>query len=218
MSTHPSYLALDSYALGAADAADAAHLESCPRCKSHLARLEPSPVPEWVRSLETNRRRRWLPWLRWPHLAALCAALIAGAFVLPRALKRPEHAMKGGPSVAIYVKHGAALSLWDGRALLSPGDGLQLKVAPAGFSRVTVASVGASDPVEMYAGPIDAQRETTLPRSWTLDADPAPDVLLIVFSRAPLSLDDLRTARDALPRSAQLWSTRLELVKHTERR
>jgi hypothetical protein len=169
-----------------------------------------------MRALAQQRRWWWPSWIRLPQLAAVCAVVALGAIVLPRVFRGEGLAVKGSPSVAVYVKHGAAVSLWDGRALLSPGDGLQLKVAPAGFSRVTVASVGAARIFELYAGEIDPRSETTLPRSWTLDAEPGPEVMLIVFSRAPLSLADLRTARDDLPRTRQLWSTRVELFKRTE--
>ncbi len=216
MNGHPSYLALDSHALGASDDEIAAHVRSCPRCTSHLSQLQPSPVPESVLRLEGSRRLWWPSWLRLRHLAALCAVVALAAVVLPGVLRREGFAVKGSPSVAVYVKHGAAVSLWDGRARLSPGDGLQLKVAPAGFSRVTVASVAAAKIVELYAGEIDPRGETTLPRSWTVDAEPGPEVMLIVFSRAPLSLADLRTARDDLPRTRQLWSARVELFKRTE--
>ena len=110
-----------------------------------------------------------------------------------------------------------ALWLWDGRSPLSPGDGLQLKVAPAGFSYVTVASVGAAGVVELYAGRVDKAGETMLPQSWTLDDNPAPEVVLIVFSRAALSSPELRRVRDDLPRTARLWSTRMEFWKREVR-
>lgn len=216
MNGHPSYLALDSLALGASDAATAAHVSSCGRCSTYLAELQPSPMPERVRQLEQERRPGWLSGIRLPHLAAVCAAAVLAAIVLPGVFRHQDLAAKGSPSVAVYVKHGASVSLWDGRAPVSPGDGLQLKVAPAGFSRVTVASVAAAKVVELIASEINPRGETTLPRSWTLDAEPGPEVLLIVFSRAPLSPADLRAARDDLPRTRRLWSTRVELFKRME--
>lgn len=216
MNGHPSYLSLDGFALGASDATTEAHVRSCARCATYLSQLQPSPMPECVRRLEQDRRSRWPSWFRLPHLAAVGAAAALAAIVLPGVFRHEDLAAKGSPSVAVYVKHGATVSLWDGRALLSPGDGLQLKVAPDGFSRVTVASVAAARVVELFASEIDPRGETTLPRSWTLDAEPGPEVVLVLFSRTPLSPADLRAARDDLPRTRRLWSTRVELFKRME--
>jgi hypothetical protein len=210
MTEHPSFLQLDRFVLGVAGSGTAAHVQGCELCRAHLGRCELlAPAPAALR----ERAARWRPALRTGWLFTLPAMLALGLFIAFRPPLRDEVTAKNAPSVAVYVKHGAAVSLWDGRAPLSPGDGLRLKVAPAGFSRVTVASVGLSAIVELYAGEVDARGETLLPESWTVDADPRPEIVLVVFSRAPLSPADLRAARDDLPRSKRLWSTRMELWK-----
>lgn len=214
MTGHPSFLQLDRLALGLDGAETSIHVKACDECRAHLGRCEmPAPIPaatreRAMRSARVIHLRRWL--LGIPAVLALTAFVGMGVRRVP---DRETITAKGSPSVAVYVKHGAAVSLWDGRAPLSPGDGLQLKVAPAGFPRVTVASVAASSIVELYAGEIDARGETMLPQSWTLDSDPGPEVMLIVFSRATLSSFELRKVRDDVPRTTQLWSTRIEFWK-----
>jgi hypothetical protein len=214
MTGHPSFLQLDRLVLGIDDPGTAAHLKACDECRAHVGRCEmPAPVPAATREL-AMRSVRLIQLRRW--LLGLPAAVVVAAFLalgVHRIPGRDATSSKGSPSVAVYVKHGAAVSLWDGRAPLFPGDGLQLKVAPAGFSRVTVASVAAASIDELYAGEVEARGETTLPRSWTLDADPGPEVMLIVFSRVPLSSSELRMVRDDLPRTRRLWSTRVEFWK-----
>ena len=83
---------------------------------------------------------------------------------------------------------------------------LQLKAISKRFGAVQALS---EVDFELYAGEVSARGETTLPRSWTVDANPGPEVMLIVFSRAPLSPSEMRTARDHLPRTARLWATRV---------
>ena len=209
MNGHPSFLQLDRIVLGIADPESASHLRACEECRAHVGRSGmPVPIPAGtreraMRSVRLTRLRRWLL-----GVLAVAAVVIVGLIFRPEAITA-----KGNPSVAVYVKHGTRVSLWDGQARLSPGDGLQLKVAAAGFTRVTVASVAPASIVELYAGEVSARGETTLPRSWTVDANPGPEVMLIVFSRAPLSPSEIRTARDDLPRTARLWATRVELWK-----
>jgi hypothetical protein len=124
-----------------------------------------------------------------------------------------ELGAKGAPSVAIYVKRGEVVSLWDGRAAFAPGDALRLKISPQGFDRVAVASLQGDNVTELYAGLVSARGESVLPPSWTLDAAPGPDALLLVFSHAPLSEDGLRQVAERLPRTKEIWATRLTLTR-----
>jgi hypothetical protein len=218
MSAHPSYLELDLAVLGAADAATAAHVETCERCRAHLGRAQqPLPLPEWARALGQERRSRWPSWVRAPKLVGLFALAATAAFLViarPRPAGREELGAKGSPSVAVYVKRGAGVSLWDGRAQLSPGDSVQLKVAPEEFRRIAVASLEAGALTELYAGPLAVRQTSLLPQSWTLDARPGREVLLLVFSQAPLSSAELQAALVQLPRTRERWATLLELPKN----
>jgi hypothetical protein len=194
--SHPSFLQLDRFALGLPEP----HIADCAECRAHVERCRAAvqvPAPP-----------KAYPW-RW-LLALPVAALLAVVIVRQNG---DSIAAKGAPSVAVYVKHAAAVSLWDGQARVAAGDALQLKVAPSGFPRVTVASVEPAGMVELFAGQISPRGETTLPRSWTIDGAPGPEVLLVIFSRAPLSSPDLRAARDDLPRTRQMWATRMEFWK-----
>jgi len=214
MSDHPSFLQLDRHALGVGVAATADHVKGCAQCQAHLEKCEqPLSVPAWARDLSRPRRFRWLGA---PQLAAFgaCAAAVAIAVALwPRPHAEGEIGVKGNPSVAVYMKRGEHVSLWDGRTPLRAGDSVQLKVAPEGFGRVAVASIEGGAAKELYAGPVASRDATLLPQSWTLDAAPGPEALLIVFSNAPLSADQLRSALARLPRTPELWTTRLTLTK-----
>jgi hypothetical protein len=216
MNPHPSFLALDMHALGASDSATAAHVQSCARCQAHCSRLQPPPFPEWARQLD-QQKRSFRSWSRVWQLAALCAAAVVVAAILPKSLRRPEPGVKGSPSVAVYMKRGAAVRLWDGEEPVLPGDRLQFKVAPAGFSRVTVVSLEADKTVELYAGEVAALGETMLPRSWTIDGESGPELILIVFSSSPLSPDQVQSAVNDLPHTERIWSMRLRLVKKAGR-
>jgi RNA polymerase sigma-70 factor (ECF subfamily) len=93
------------------------------------------------------------------------------------------------------------------------GDALRLKISPHGFGRVAVASLEGDTITELYAAPVNARGESVLPPSWTLDSASGPEVLLLVFSQTPLSEEGLRRAAAGLPRTSEVWATRLSLTK-----
>ena len=213
MSGHPSFLQLDRHALGAGDGTTARHLEACAECRAHLGRLgQPVSPPEWVRALEDQPRSRWL---RWPQLAALgalaCAAVVFA--MLPGRRDPEDLGRKGSPSVAVYVKRGERVSLWDGSAPFRAGDGLQLRVMPSGFPHATVASVEGASLRRLYSASVPPEGTTLLPLSFTLDAAPGPEVLLLVFSAGEPSDHELKNALVELPRGRRQWATRLTLAK-----
>jgi hypothetical protein len=115
------------------------------------------------------------------------------------------------PSITVYIKRDGVVSLWDGQAPVQPGDALQLKVAAGGYSRVTVAALQDGTLTELYAG--SAAGEGLLPRSWTVDEAPDPEVLLVAFSRSPLTKAGQEAALAKLPRTGEIWATRLQLAK-----
>jgi hypothetical protein len=216
VTAHPSMLRLDAFSLGADDAVAAAHLRECARCAAHVTRVQQTlPIPNWVRELGTSPRRRHGKWswlYRWS--IAFVLALTVGAVLLRAKPWKPDQSdrgMKGTPSVAVYVKRDGAVSLWDGRAPLQPGDAVQLKVAPRGYSRVAVSALQDGALTPLYEGP--ATGEALLPRSFTVDDAPGPEVLLIAFSRSPLTPAGQEAALAKLPRTEEVWATRLQFVK-----
>jgi len=216
MSEHPSMLQLDELSLGVGEASVAAHVQACARCAAHVGRVQQElPVPAWVRELggppDRARDSSWL--FRSSVVAALAMLVVAGVLVRSRYWgdERSDRGVKGMPSVAVYIKRDGVVSLWNGQAPVQPGDALQLKVAPEGFSRVTVAALQDGTLTELYAG--SAAGEGLLPRSWTVDDAPDPEVLLVAFSRSPLSKEGQEAALATLPRTREVWATRLQLVK-----
>ncbi len=212
MNGHPSFLQLDRLALGSADPQVAAHVESCETCRAQLSRVQQAPpVPAWVGDLGSAKSSRRTWWAG--SVGALAAIGLVLMIASPRRGPDGDPGAKGAPSVAVYVKRGDVVSLWDGRAPFAPGDALRLKISPQGFGRVAVASLQGDTITELYAAPVTARGESVLPPSWTLDGTPGPDVLLLVFSHAPLSEDGLRRAAAGLPRTSEVWATRLALTK-----
>jgi len=210
-------LQLDAASLGKGDASTAAHLEGCARCAAHLARVQQAlPVPAWVRELgpsQPGRPRRWWWLYRWSLLAAVVLVAGGGVFlgVKPWEADQFDRGAKGTPSIAVYIKRDGAVSLWDGQAPVQAGDAVQLKVAAKGYSRVTVAALQEGTLTQLYAGP--AAGEALLPRSWTVDDAPGPEILLVAFSRSPLTKAGQEAALATLPRTREVWATRLQLVK-----
>jgi hypothetical protein len=215
MSPHPSTLELDGFALGAGAATVAAHVQECSRCAAHVARVQqPLPIPAWVRDVKASRGwSRHSPWVLRSSVVALALVAVVGLFVKmnERGNGRSELGVKGMPSVAVYIKHDGIVTLWDGQAPVQPGDALQLKVASGAYSRVTVAALQDGTLTELYAG--SAAGEVLLPRSWTVDDAPGPEVLLVAFSRSPLSKASQESALATLPRTRDVWATRLQLAK-----
>jgi hypothetical protein len=218
VSAHPSMLQLDAMSLGRGDENTAAHVHGCARCAAHVARVQQAlPVPAWLRELDPSQRRRPRRW-SWLYRFSLVAAVVLIAFgggVLLRAkpwnTDRFDRGAKGTPSIAVYIKRHGAVSLWDGQAPVQAGDAVQLKVAAEGYSRVTVSALQEGTLTQLYAGP--AAGEGLLPRSWTVDEAPGPEVLLVAFSRSPLTKAGQEAALATLPRTREIWATRLQLVK-----
>jgi len=153
-------------------------------------------------------------WLFRSSLLAALALFVAGGVLVRvkyRGEEQSDRGAKGMPSIAVYIKRDGVVSLWDGQAAVQPGDALQLKVASGGYSRVTVAAWQDGTLKELYAG--SARAEGLLPRSWTVDEAPDPEVLLVAFSRSPLTKAGQEAALATLPRTREIWATRLQLVK-----
>jgi hypothetical protein len=181
-----------------------------------MARVQQElPLPAWVRELERPPHRAHDSWWLFRSSLVAALALFATVGVVVRMKywgpEQSDRGAKGMPSIAVYINRHGVVSLWDGQAPVQPGDALQLKVAAGGYSRVTVAALQDGTLTELYAG--SPANEGLLPRSWTVDDAPDPEVLLVAFSRSPLSKSGQEAALATLPRTREIWATRLQMVK-----
>jgi hypothetical protein len=226
MSTsHPSFLALDRASLGDMTEEVRAHLASCARCAGHVDALgRPPPVPSWAVALahETPRPRSLLARLAPWGVAALAAGLALVLWVPrdARTLRAPLEARegvglraKGNPAVALYVKTGDTVRLWDGESPVAEGDLLRLKVMPEGFTRLTVAAAEGDSWQVLHEGPVPERGETLLPMSWRVEPGEQPERLLVVFSHAPLHPESLSPLYEEPARTGALWVLPLTLSK-----
>jgi hypothetical protein len=154
-------------------------------------------------------------------LLGAAAAAGAAAVILASPKPRPHDmtilpgtlvAAKGSPSVALYLKRGEQVSLWDGHAPVRPGDRLRLEVAAEGLGHVLVAAPGGfAQP--LFSGAIDPKKPALLPTSWLVDDSPGSESLLVVLSAEPLSADEATAAVAAHQRDGRVWTTELTLPK-----
>jgi hypothetical protein len=177
---HPSYYALDGARLGLPlDAAAAAHVASCPACRDHL-RLA-ADRPPWLDELAPTAS---------PRRRAVVAALAAAGMVAVGWLSlRPRPSVPGqrGPAVTIFVKRGDELFPWEPGRRLQPQDRLRLRLAPAGYTHVSVASLRPDRaPVILFRGPT-GPRAALLPLAVQVDDQPGAERLSVVLGRAPVA-------------------------------
>jgi hypothetical protein len=210
---HPSFFALDRMRLGLGPRPEErAHLAACATCAAYVRRPAPDgPLPAWTDAAPVPPRRRRLPRAVWPGLAVVA---VAAVLLIVRARpERPDGGIreKGGPSVAVFVKRGEAVDLWDGRAAIRPGDRLRLQVRAPGYAFVSVASLSVQPPIVLYAGPLGA-RPTLLPAAFRVDGDGRQESLSVVLSHtpAPASAHD-GTAEP--PAGPAMWRQILVLAK-----
>lgn len=222
MSTsHPSFLALDRAALGDMTEEVRAHLASCPRCAGHVDSLgRPPPVPSWAVALANEPPRRapsllsrLAPW----GVAALAAGLALVLWV-PRTTETLPGPMaglrsKGSPAVALYVKTGDSVRLWDGESPVAEGDLLRLKVMPEGFTWLTVAAADGDTWQVLHEGPLPERGELLLPTSWRVEPGAEPERLLVVLGHAPVPSESLASLHEAPMRDESLWVLPLTLSK-----
>ncbi|MFP2924477.1 hypothetical protein ACLESO_04530 [Pyxidicoccus sp. 3LG] len=141
------------------------------------------------------------------------AVLVPG----PPGGEAPDYiAAKGAPAVAVHIKRGDQVFLWDGRASLAPEDRIRLRVASSGYRYVTVAARSPDGPggwTLLFAGPLSPGAETVLPASWRVDAAPGDELLRVIFSTEPLPETRAVELFSEAPRTERLWTTELRLPK-----
>lgn len=180
MSIHPSFMTLDRAALGDVDAEVKAHLEGCAACRDHVAKSSVAPDDLALarvqrRAADASRARRPTP----PWIAAAAAVVIAVSAML--FLQKPAQdtlISKGAPSVAVYVRRGDTVFLWNGKDTLRSGDMIRLRIVPEEARYVTVAGQSGES---LYKGEL-APPETTLPIAWRLDEKGDAERLRVGFA------------------------------------
>ncbi|MFP2911337.1 hypothetical protein ACLESD_41200 [Pyxidicoccus sp. 3LFB2] len=123
--------------------------------------------------------------------------------------------IKGAPTVVVHVRHGEAVSPWDGTRPLVPGDSVRLEVAAHGYSRVLVSSRTPDGRfVTLHEGTLP-DGGALLPTSWRVDAEGESEHLLVVLSRAPLAPEALRQVLSERSATPDVWVTELQLPKQS---
>jgi hypothetical protein len=211
----------------------------CPRCAGFLREAEVAlPRPGWLAGVEraadaghpaaAPRWRPTLPKWAWP---ALPAAAALGAVLLVALVRQHDDrstdqrarelatrtTTKGTPAVAVYVKRGSDVFLWDGRARIRPQDRLRLQIRAEGYTHVSVASLASPNEVAvvLYEGPL-AEGAVLLPLSFRVDDRSGPEVVSVVLARAPVAGSlhrRLEGPAGAAEESANVWRQILVLEK-----
>lgn len=163
-------------------------------------------IPGWVRELGPRRRRWWRPLAGGLGIAAVAAAALLLVFARPDAelgLDRAAiTAAKGGAEIGVYVKRGGAVFLWDTETPLRSGDAIRLKVAPAGYSHLTVFHDTGRGVTVLYQASLVGSRPVLLEAAWTLDDSGERDDIIAVLSHEPITSPDP---------PAPHWSRRFQL-------
>jgi hypothetical protein len=189
---HPSRLALDLALIGAAEAADAAHIGACARCRGRLERMEKDrdafltahPQLAAPKPKTEHKRRLWIPAL------AAAAAILAVVF-LARPPQNTER-MKGGTHVELWVKRGAESFAFDGRALAT-GDTLLFRYTTT-RKHLTVIDAEASGKIAVVIDqPIEPGTRRTAPTGVALDDYRGEEKIIALFSDGPLDKTKLET-------------------------
>jgi hypothetical protein len=142
---------------------------------------------------------------------------VAAAAMMVLLVHRPEDVReKGGPVVTVFIKRGPEVFPWDGAARLRPEDRLRLRLAPAGYDHVSVASLGDDrSPEIIYDG--EVRGASLLPVSFRVSADGRRERMSVILGHGPLSPDLHRSIeegdRQGVEAGRDLWHTLLVFEK-----
>jgi len=218
---HLSTFHLDALEIGvlsdAEQTAARTHLGACARCRADLeetrAAAERFRVHVFPRTAGRLTRARSIAGWKLALGAALAAAVAIVLFVRmrprdPDAAPRDEGpvlAVKGGPSLrAFALRDQRVFAVREGMRLVA-GDRLRFVVEPAGLPYLLVASVDGDGKVSVYypergdqSGRLPSEMRNELPDSIRLDAAAGPERVFALFSRAPLPVEPVRRALQAV--------------------
>jgi hypothetical protein len=204
-----------------------AHVDGCDACREaraahaadsqeFLEEVAPRTFPAVLRQIVAEnapRRPQGKVWA-WPLLLVGVAAAFAlwlRPAVLPErapapaVASKPDVGIKGGGRMHVYVKRGGHVFEIDDGAVLAPGDAVRFFVDPSGLDHLVVGSVDGAGKASIYfphegerSARVEPARRLEVPNSVVLDDAPGPERLFAVFSRAPLSTDEVRAALERL--------------------
>ena len=197
METHPSFLELDRHALKASSEATPLHVTACAECQAYLGRLQMEvALPAWVANPRPPRAVTGR-WRLFALAGTFAVTSVAGIVAYPAAGFGTHPAIEvekaNAPGLALYIRRGDRVILWDAREPVYPGDSLRLQIAPMGFRHVRVTSKGEY----LYDGDLQSGAADFLPVSWKVDDAPGAETLDVTLSGPSL----------------QPWTTRLLLTK-----
>src|SRR5262249_34179578 len=142
---------------------------------------------------------------RWPLLVAAVSCSVLIGLVAPTIIKSTHEtemvrAKAAQPAVAIHVKRGERVALWDGQSPVHPGDRLRIEVAAEGYRHVRVTTgTELGGTTVLYEGVLPAERSWLLPLSFEVNEKGSTETLDIVLSEGRVS--------------GKSWSTHLVLIK-----
>ncbi|MHB8419465.1 MAG: zf-HC2 domain-containing protein [Myxococcales bacterium] len=213
---HLSTLKLNARALGQLSPGDLggadAHLEGCERCRALAAELAADDdrfrrevFPRTLPRIEARAARgRWGRGARWGWIwapAVALAALPVALLVLRTSAPRPDLEPKGGPVFQLFARRGVQVFAVEPGSRLQPGDQLRFVVDPGELDHVLVASRDGAGKLSVYypfgavaSGAVTPTTRSELPGSVTLDGTLGDERLWAVFSRRPLSSEEVLQA------------------------
>lgn len=222
--THPSRLTLDLALIGAAPAADAAHIAACARCHAALAALDeerqvfleahPTPPPRTTEratpaarsASEPRSTRRTLRAAL--AITAAAAAIIALAFVVRPPDKKTAR-MKGATQAELWIKRSTETFAFDGRPL-QQGDTLVFRYTTE-RKHLTVIDAEASGKIEVVIDQaIEPGSNRTAPNGVALDNYTGEERVIAFFSDAPLDVEKLRADPDTQPPNTDRAAWRID--------
>lgn len=175
---HPSFLALDGFALEPRAGAVQAHVDACSRCRAHVEAVRvAAPFPVALEALPPRRPR----WAWRPALAfgGLVAAAFAVGIVTMATPSTTTVTAKGTPEVVVWLNRGGVVTKWAGQPLRAK-DAVRFEVAPAGFDTVTVYDEVAQTVLHTAA---IAPHGTSLTPAWAFDGEAEAERLRVIVSR-----------------------------------
>ena len=211
MKEHPSGMALDLHAIGAGDASVAQHVASCAECAAvvheRTAFDEMRAPARVLQSAPPRRKPLW--WLLAPAVA--CAAMVLFAINDDDSGVRE----KAAPAVGVHVLRAGALTLWNGRDALQPGDTLQIEVTGSGYEYIAIASQEPDHLVWLYNGNVkkDEHGRVMVPISMVVDSKGDHETIGVVMSRKARDAGTLAGDLQKSRRERDVWATTLSFKK-----
>lgn len=225
---HPSYLALDRYALGAVALEVEQHLSACARCRGYVDEVrQPARVPDWVTDMSKTR-------IPLPRMAFVTVPAIAVAIAMivsitrwaewgePAQSTRTTYvAAKSAPLVVIFLKRGEEIIAWSHERVRA-GDSLRLGVSSGGFDRVTVLAEAHGAWIQLHEGSISESKGpglpmTLLPVSFRVDSLGDHERLTVVLSHGllPRGFEPLGDGPSVNPgiKDGSIWAQTIDLPK-----